>query len=61
MIMLNGLDHLLQVNSEDRQYFFSLPKYAQQAAAEHAAEIDSSNALHLFVETFMEDDSYRGS
>jgi|GEM_PF-1707999 hypothetical protein len=59
--MLNNLDHLIQINTQLEQYFISLPKYVQEAANKHAEEIDSENALHLFAETFMRDDSYRGA
>ena len=59
--MLNNLDNLFQNNTQLEHYFRSLPKYVQEAGNKHAEGIDSENALHLFVETFMRDDSYRGA
>ena len=59
--MLNNLDNLFQNNAQLEHYFISLPKYVQEAANKHAEEIDSENALHLFAETFMKDDSHRGA
>ena len=59
--MTNDLNNLLQADSEAEQYFISLPKYAQEAVRKHADRISTADALHLFVETFMQDDSYRGA
>jgi hypothetical protein len=59
--MASDLEHLLQANSEEEQYFLSLPKYVQEAAASHAEEIDTNNALHLFAEIFAQGDSYQGA
>ena len=59
--MSNSLEPLFQIDREAEQYFLSLPKYVQEEANKHAEEISSANSLHLFAETFMRDDSYRGA
>ena len=59
--MSNDLNTLLQMDAQAHQYFISLPKYAQEAVRLHTNEISNADALKLFAETFMQDDSYRGS
>ena len=59
--MSNSLESLFQIDRDAEQYYISLPKYVQEEANKHAEEINSTNSLHLFAETFMRDDSYRGA
>ncbi|MBW7573625.1 YdeI/OmpD-associated family protein [Caproiciproducens faecalis] len=59
--MPEDLHCLLQADTQARHYFESLPKYAQEAAKQHTKEITTADGLHLFVETFMRDDSYQGA
>nr|WP_319488243.1 YdeI/OmpD-associated family protein [uncultured Caproiciproducens sp.] len=59
--MPEDLNALLQADSQAQHYFESLPKYAQEAVRQHTAEISTADGLHLFAETFMQDDSYQGA
>ncbi len=59
--MINDLNNLLETDAEAQQYFISLPKYAQEAVHKHGDKISTADGLHLFVETFMQDDSFRGA
>ncbi|TGJ77861.1 hypothetical protein [Caproiciproducens galactitolivorans] len=55
------LNDLLRSDAKAKEYYESLPQYAREAAKKKAAEISTADALHLFAETFMQDDSYRGA
>jgi len=59
--MSNDLNYFLQADPEAQKYYLSQPKYVQEAINKHVTEINNADALHLFVETFLQDDSYRGA
>ena len=54
------LDRLLE-NQEAMNYFRRLPDYAQEAVMKHESQINDFDAMRLYAETFLEDDSYRGA
>lgn len=55
------LKDLLQSDTNARAYYESLPQYAREAVNKKAAEISTADALRLFADTFMQDDSYQGA
>lgn len=59
--MADNLQNLLETDDEAEMYFCSLPKYAQDAVKKHEKEITTYDSLHLFAETFMSDDTFRGA
>jgi hypothetical protein len=59
--MADQLRHLLESDEQAKGYFDSLPYYTREEVKKHAGEIDSAASLKLFVETFTQDDSFRGA
>lgn len=59
--MADQLRHLLESDEKAKEYFDGLPYYTRDEVKKHAEEIDSAASLKLFVETFTQDDSFRGA
>lgn len=59
--MADQLGRLLESDEKAKKYFDLLPYYTRNEVKKHADEIDSAASLKLFVETFTQDDSFRGA
>lgn len=59
--MADQLEHLLKSDENAKKYFDALPYYTRNEVKKHADGIDSAASLKLFVETFTQNDSFRGA
>lgn len=59
--MTDALNRMLQNDSEAKAYFATLPQYVKEAVDSNALKIKNVQAMRLFAENFMRDDSFRGA
>ncbi|MCI1965819.1 MAG: hypothetical protein LKJ17_06780 [Oscillospiraceae bacterium] len=59
--MADQLGRLLESDKQAKEYFDALPYYTRDEVKKHAGEIESAASLKLFVETFTQNDSFRGA